>query len=468
MKSVAIIGGGITGLVAAWDLKRRGFPVDLYEAGQRVGGVIRTIRQDGWLAECGPNTVMETAPEIRELIDGLGLANARVYSSPTAEKRFIIRSGNAMEMPASPLGFFQSPFFSWKAKLHLLREPFVFRSPADQAESLAEFVKRRLGQEFLDYAINPFVAGVYAGDPARLSVKEAFPKLQALEQRYGSLILGQILGARERKKRGTVSKQNAPKFSFPNGLEEMITALESSLAGSIQFQHTLKVIEQTNGSWTLTFSTPAGVCEREHSAVLLAAPAFRLADMLLIGHNTPSLEFLSHVHYAPVSTLALGFRHDQIKHPLNGFGFLVPEVEHLHTLGAIFSSSLFPGRAPDNHVLLTCYLGGLRSPTLPFRDEHAQVGLALDDLKKILGISGKPVFTKLTVHPRAIPQYELGYGRLLAKVEAIERQCPGLIFAGNWRNGISLSDSILNGFASSAKLSQFNPQTVPNEMAAAA
>ena len=468
MKSVAIVGGGITGLVAAFYLKRRGLDVHLYESAPRVGGVIRTIRKDGFLAESGPNTIMETAPEITQLIRDLNLADSRIYSSPNAEKRFIVRGGRAMEMPASPAGFFTSKFFSWRAKLGLLREPFVFRGPAHREETLAEFVKRRLGQEFLDYAINPFVAGVYAGDPARLSVKEAFPKLHAIEQRYGSLILGQILGARERKKRGAVSKQNAPKFSFPLGLEQLIETLARELDGSIHLRHSLKVVERTSQGWNLTLCTPSGVREEEHDAVLLCAPAFKLSEVLLIAPKAPSLDFLSQVHYAPVSTLALGFHRDQLRHPLDGFGFLVPEVEHLHTLGAIFSSSLFPDRAPKDHVLLTCYLGGLRAPKLPSSNQAVQVGFALHDLAKILGVSGHPVFTNLAVHQKAIPQYELGFGRIRDKISRLEAQCPGLHFAGNWRNGISLSDSISAGVAAAQTIAEDKNANPKHEFAEAA
>src|SRR5438067_4403549 len=214
MKSVAIIGGGITGLTAAFRLRQQNVPVTLYEAGQRVGGVIQTLRQDGYLAEFGPNSILETSPKIASLIRDLGLESRRLYSDPGADNRYLVRGGKPVLLPGSPVAFLGTKLFSTGAKLRLLKEPFIRRAPETPEESLAQFVVRRLGQEFLDYAINPFVAGVYAGDPARLSIKHAFPKLHALEQRYGSLILGQFLGASERKKRGEASKQNAKKISF--------------------------------------------------------------------------------------------------------------------------------------------------------------------------------------------------------------------------------------------------------------
>ncbi len=200
MKSVAIIGGGITGLTAAFNLQQRGIPVTLYEGGGHVGGVIRTVQENGYLAECGPNTILETSPLIGELIRDTGLESRQLYSDPAADKRYLVRDKQLVNLPSSPLAFFATRLFSWRAKAGLLIEPFRRRAAADLEESLAEFVLRRLGREFLDYAINPFVAGVYAGDPERLSVKHAFAKLHALEQRYGSLIKGQIFGARERKR----------------------------------------------------------------------------------------------------------------------------------------------------------------------------------------------------------------------------------------------------------------------------
>ena len=199
MKSVAVIGAGITGLTAAFYLKRQGVPVTIYEASGRVGGVIQSLRQNGWLAEFGPNTILETSPKIAQLVRDAGLQPRRLDPDPKAEARYVVRYRRPIEMPGSPAGFFTTGLFTWKAKLAVLREPFVPRRRDGAEESIAEFVKRRLNQEFLDHAIDALVAGVYAGDPYKLSVQQAFPKLAQLEARYGSLIKGQIFGARERQ-----------------------------------------------------------------------------------------------------------------------------------------------------------------------------------------------------------------------------------------------------------------------------
>jgi oxygen-dependent protoporphyrinogen oxidase len=249
MKSVAIIGGGITGLTAAFRLNQKNIPVALYEAGSRVGGVIQTLRQDGYLAEFGPNSILETSPKITSLIADLGLEGRRLYSDPRANNRYIVRGGKPVLLPDSPLRFVSSRLFSAGAKLRLLREPFVRRAPEAGEENLAEFVRRRIGPEFLDYAINPLVGGVYAGDPARLSVKHAFPKLHALEQKYGSLLLGQFLGTRERKRRAEVSKQNAKTVSFDEGLQVLVDALHRRVGDAVHLNSPVIGVEQTPDGW---------------------------------------------------------------------------------------------------------------------------------------------------------------------------------------------------------------------------
>ena len=205
-KSVAIIGGGITGLTAAFYLKRAGVPVTLYESAGRVGGVIQSLRRDGWLAEFGPNTLLETSPKIGQLVRDAGLQARRLDPDPAASARYVVRYQRPIEMPATQLGFLTTKLFTLRAKLALIREPFRPARRDGVEESIAQFVERRLCREFLEQAIDALVAGIYAGDPYKLSVQQAFPKLAALEEKYGSMIKGQFFGARERKRTGEISK----------------------------------------------------------------------------------------------------------------------------------------------------------------------------------------------------------------------------------------------------------------------
>lgn len=453
--SVAIIGGGITGLAAAFRLHRAGVPVALYEASNRVGGVIQTTCRDGFLAECGPNTILDTSPVVQELIRDLQLDAQRLYSDPAATNRYVLRNGIPTPVPDSAAGMFTSRLFSMSAKLHLLAEPFVRRAAPDAEESVSAFVLRRLGREFLDYAINPMIGGIYAGDPGRLSVTHAFPKLHATEQRYGSLILGQILGARERRKNKEVSKQSAPKFSFRDGLQTLINALHHELQDAVQLRSTVKALRQTSNGWQVTVLHDGGEADVEHSAVLLAAPAFKLAEIPVRGTSDLSLAPLGEIVYAPTASLVLGFRRKDVAHPLDGFGVLVPEVERRNILGAIFSSSLFPNRAPAGHVVVSCYLGGMRAPELATRDTASAVAVALGDLRSMLGVRNEPVFVQHTVFPKAIPQYEVGFGRFRKWMNEIEEKTPGLFLAGHFRDGISLSDSIDSGVRAGERMGAF-------------
>lgn len=445
MRPVAIIGGGITGLTTAFRLQERGVPVTLYEAKDRVGGVIQSTLQDGYLAEFGPNSILETSPTITQLVRDLGLEQRRLESNPQSNNRFIVKNGKPVLVPGSPVKFFTSPLFSARAKGRLLLEPFLRPAPAEAEESLAEFVLRRLGREFLDYAIDPFVAGVYAGDPSRLSVRQAFPKLHALEQKYGSLIKGQILGAKERKRRGEVSKQRAPKFSFDHGLQVLTDALHARLEPAVRLGTDVARLELSGRTWILTTKAKGNEHREEHSAVLLTAPSYRLAEIPLAGASGPDLSGLAAIEYPPVASLVLGFRRQDVAHPLDGFGMLIPKVEGFQILGTIFSSSLFPGRAPADHVTLTSYIGGMRAPELALRQPDALVELTLHDLRAILGVHGKPTFRHCRLFRRAIPQYEVGYGRFKNLMDQIESTKPGLFLAGHFRDGIALGDCIVAG-----------------------
>jgi len=461
MKSVAIIGAGITGLTAAFCLKRKGILVTVYEASGRVGGVIQSIRKDGFLAECGPNTILETSPKIAQLVHDAGLESRRLYSDPKAEARYVVRYGRPIEMPGSPLGFFMTKLFTAKAKLAVLREPFVPARRDGKEESVAEFVKRRLNQEFLDHAIDALVAGVYAGDPYKLSLQQAFPRLAKLETRYGSLIKGQIFGAGERKRRGEIAKDRAPKFSFDEGLQVLPDTIHQQLGNAVKPNTSVTKLTQTESGWRV--STASG--EAEHSAAIYCGTAYKLAELpveFLRGTDFqtvsnffkdngnrrdayPAFSAFSEIHYPPVASVVLGFRREDVAHPCQGFGMLIPKVEGFKILGTIFSSALFPNRAPTGHLTLTSYLGGERQPEFALLPVGKLVELTCEDLRVLLGVRSQPTFAHCVVYPKAIPQYNLGYGRYRELMTEIENQAPGLFFAGHYRDGVSLGDSILSG-----------------------
>jgi oxygen-dependent protoporphyrinogen oxidase len=481
MKPVAIIGAGITGLTAAFYLKRKGIPVTVYEASGRVGGVIQSLRQDSWLAEFGPNTLLETSPKIGQLVRDAGLQPRRLDPDPKAEARYVVRYQRPIEMPGSPLGFFTTKLFTAGAKLAVLREPFVPRRHDGVEESIAQFVVRRLNQEFLDQAIDALVAGIYAGDPHQLSLTHAFPKLKALEDNYGSLIKGQIFGAGARKRSGEIAKDRAPKFSFDEGLQVLPDTLAALLGDAVKLNSTVTKLTQTADGWTLTFSegrvTRAPLIageirdsqssplrnetQAEHSAVIYCGTAHKLAELEIRRTGVapvsnipkengdrrdacPTAPF-SEIRYPPVASVVLGFRREDVAHPCEGFGMLIPKIEGFKILGTIFSSALFPNRAPAGHLTLTSYIGGQRYPEFALLPTEKLVALTCEDLRVLLGVTGKPVFQHCVLYPKAIPQYNVGYGRYRELMNEIENQAAGLFFAGHYRDGVSLGDSILSG-----------------------
>lgn len=445
MKSVAIIGAGITGLTAAFYLKRKGVPVTLYEAGDRVGGAIQSIRENGYLAEFGPNTILETSPKVTQLVIDAGLASQRLDPDSRAAARYVVRYQRPIAMPGSPLGFFTTKLFTARAKLAVLREPFVPPRRDGKEESVAEFVLRRLGKEFLDHAIDALVAGVYAGDPYKLSVPQAFPKLGQLEARYGSLIKGQIFGARERKRRGEIAKDRAPKFSFDAGLQVLPDTLRERLGEAVCLNTTVTRLTQTADGWTLDLRAGGQAARAEHSAVVYAGTAFKLAELEVQSALPLRLNTFAEIRYPPVASVVLGFRREDVTHPCEGFGMLIPKVEGFKILGTIFSSSLFPNRAPAGHLTLTSYVGGERNPDLALLPPEKLFAITREDLRVLLGVRGKPTFQHSVFYPRAIPQYNVGYGRFRELMTDIEQKAPGLFFAGHYRDGISLSDTIVSG-----------------------
>src|SRR5450631_2899215 len=436
MKSVAIIGAGITGLTAAFYLKRAGFAVTVFESGGRAGGIIQSIRKDGFLAEFGPNTILETSPKIAQLVRDAGLEPRQLATDPKAGARYVVRYGRPIEMPGSPLGFFTTTLFTAKAKLAVLREPFITPRRDGVEESIGQFVVRRFNQEFLDHAIDALVAGIYAGDPHKLSLPHAFPKLKALEDNYGSMIKGQIFGARDRKKRGEVAKDRAAKFSFDEGLQVLPDTLAAQLGDSLKLNTSVMKLTQMSDGWRV--ATAHG--EAEHNAVIYCGTAHRLAELAIIDGRAAlprSLEIeaaqqrrpteaFSEIQHPPVSAVVLGFRREDVTHLCNGFGMLIPKIEGFKILGTIFSSALFPNRAPAGHVTLTSYIGGERYPELASLPPEKLVELVCEDLRVLLGVKGQPVFQHCALYTKAIPQYNVGYGRFKDMLNEIEAKTPNL------------------------------------------
>lgn len=450
--SVAVIGAGISGLSAAYALQKDGFSVTVFEKKQEAGGVMRTERPGGWLLELGPNTLQVKSDRLRILFDDLQLTDSIQEANPIAKKRFIVKNGRPVPIPLSLQQAITSKLFSMKAKLRLLKEPFI--SAGESAdESIASFIRRRLGSEPLDYAVNPFVSGVYAGDPEELSMKHTFSSLFEMEQQHGSLIKGVFA-------RRNSSKSNPSLISFADGLQTLPRTIASTLGKNLHLKHSVNSIKRKNNSWKLSGERQLDQnFEFSFDAVVLTTPPYKWPTLLDISSIRQELQMLQQIPYVPLHVLHLGFDRNQIDHPLDGFGLLVPKVEKRNILGTLFSSTLFPGRAPSGRVLLSCFLGGARQPELAGANTENLIKLAMDDLSCLLDIKGDPVFHKHTFWKRAIPQYVTGYVNYLSAMQNLEEKAPGLFLLGNFRGGVSVPDRLKEGLEIPAKITMFLQQS---------
>ena len=452
---VVVIGAGLSGLTCSFLLHRMGFDVLLLEKSNRFGGAIRSIRKNGFLIEAGPNSTLETTPLLTQLIRDVGIEEKKLYANDASKKRFILRDGVLHALPMSPTSFLTTALFSTGAKLRLLREPFIPSASPKVAESVADFVRRRLGSEFLDYAINPFVAGVYAGDPDNLELRSAFPKLHELEQKYGSLIWGQIKGARERKQRNEESKQSARMFSFIDGMQTLTDALAACLPRAVHGVDVSEIALPRSDDTAHRFSISTyRDGERYHytsRTLVIATPAKTAAS--LSRSFAPDLDrVLGEIPYPPVAEVITAFRPVPTMHALDGFGFLIPSMEKRRILGTIFSSTLFRERAPDGMCLLTTFLGGMRQPEEAMHDEENIVRNTLRELHDLLGTPVTPEFSHVTTWPNAIPQYVRGHLDRMFRVESLENQLRGLFYCANYRDGISVGDCVKSANAVASRI----------------
>ncbi len=443
MASVAVLGGGIAGLTAAYQLDHQGVDVTVLEASNRTGGKIRSERMDGYLIEHGPNTIQSSTPLMEGLMERLGLMADVVEADPAAATRYVVRDGAPHPLPMSPSDFLTTPLLSTSAKLRLLAEPLVWSSGPEHDESIAHFARRRLGREVLDYGLNPFVGGIFAGDPERLSVRHAFERLYSLEAEHGSLFKGLISGLFDRRTHADKHPSTRRMFSFRDGLQQLPDALTAHLGAAVERLTAVTGLHPKADRWIITthHTEDNATTERSFDAVVCTLPLHRLAQIDF--ETVVSLKPLKKVQYPPVSVVAMGFERDAVAHPLDGFGLLVPEVETAYRiLGTIFTSSLFPDRAPDGQVLLSTFIGGARNPDLGGAARDTLVPLIREDLADLLGVRGTPALVRHVSWSHAIPQYTVGYAHVKATLDTLERRHPQLAMAGNYREGVSVGNTM--------------------------
>jgi protoporphyrinogen/coproporphyrinogen III oxidase len=464
MAAIAVIGGGVTGLTAAYRLKQQGNRVVVYEATDRVGGVVRTESRGGYLAELGPNSMASPQAPVAGLLRDLGLEASVLTASSAARNRYIVRRGKLVRLPLTPAELLTSRLLSNAAKLAVFGEPLIERNESPVDESVAAFIRRRFNQEVLDYIVNPFVAGTCAGDPEQLSVRHAMPQLHQLERTHGSVMKAFLKASKAERASDTGAPAGGRLISFRGGLQEISDALQRELQAEIRLRAPVTQLRGSLKGWTVgaAYHTP-----EVYDAVVYAAPAHSLADIDLDLTGGERLATLSSIDHPPVAVLALGFGQEQVSHALDGFGFLVPEVERRRILGVIFSSTVFPERAPSGFVMLTAFAGGARNPDFVEADPQTITARVLDELRGLLGTRGEPSFKAIQIWPKAIPQYVLGYGRFKDIAEQVEQNNAGLVLAGTYRDGVSLNDALTSGVRAADRLTRLLAEPVGGGIAGA-
>lgn len=448
---VVIVGGGISGLAIAHALVERqlaagiaAIEVCLLEAGAEPGGKIRSERSAGYLCEWGPNGFLNKEPATLSLCRRLGLTAQLQPAEDAFGRRYIYRRGRLVAVRANPLGFIASPLLPPAGKLRLFCEPFVPRRRAlrhEGDESVASFARRRIGSWGAEILIDAMQSGIYAGDPTRLSVKSCFPRVVEVEQQYGSLVRGMV--SLKRSSKGGATPGAGPSghlTSFNDGLQSLTNALAARLGSRVRCNTTLRAIQRRNQRYQLELD---GGEPLQADAVVLACPAYAAAPLLapLDGHLS---RLIDGIEYAPLGVLCLGWRREQVKHPLDGFGFLAPRREGLRSLGALFSSSIFRGRAPFGRVLMRVMLGGARDPQVLELDDDHLVLLALSELEPVLGLNGMPEHVRVFRHTRAIPQYNVGHEARIQRIAQRLADLPHLHLGGNAYHGVSINDCVRN------------------------
>lgn len=443
-KDVVIIGAGITGLTAGFYLKQRGYNVLLLEHTDRVGGQIRSFQKDGFTYESGPNTGVISYPEVAELFTALAPDCMLATAREEAKRRYIWKGDHFRELPAGLFSALATPLFSFTDKFRILGEPFRAKG-TNPDESVAELAVRRLGKSYLDYAVDPFLSGVYAGDPTKLITRYALPKLYNLEQEYGGFIRGSIAKARQPK---TTRDRLATKqvFSAVGGMESLPKALAKQIGAENIILSTSEVrINPESKEWLISFSTDKGPASIQAQKVITTAGGYSLPELLPFIPKGEMAK-INNLRYAPIVQIAVGIR-DTGKLKFNAFGGLVPTREKKDVLGILFPSACFTDRAPESGALFSFFIGGVQHPELTQLTDEELETLVIRNLRDMLKFPNgtKPDMLHIFRHPRAIPQYEINSGERFRTIEAIQQQYPGLYLSGNIKGGIGMADRIRQG-----------------------
>jgi oxygen-dependent protoporphyrinogen oxidase len=434
---ILIVGAGISGLACAYHLVKSGIDAQIVEAGPRPGGVLRSERRDGFLLELGPQSFSGT-PQLRELCRDLGIENELV-EAPHSAPRFLLIHGQLKPAPLSPPAFFATSLFSARTKFSIVSDLFGRTHPPAGDESVAAFTRRKFSAELLDKLVGPLVSGIYAGDPEKLSLRAAFPRLHEAERATGSVLRGMMRA----RKSEPVRKQRPALQSFRDGNETLIKALAANLGPALRCGVEVRAIQQgvhgippsgkpqSSEAFLVSCKTTSGSESVIADRLVLATPSYVAASLLQPELAASLLE----IEYAPLAVVSLGYNKRDVGHSLEGFGFLIPRSEGRRTLGTVWNSSLFPGRAPEGSVLLTSFVGGATDPQAAALSAEEISALVHREILPILSIRNQPTFSNVEIYQRALPQYNHGHTARIAALESESSSLLNLRLVGNYLRG---------------------------------
>lgn len=439
---VVIIGAGLSGLTMGYYLKKSGINVVIIDKSAKTGGVIQTIREKGFVYETGPNTGVVSNPEMAELFEDLAGKCELETANPAAKRRLIWKNNQWNALPSGLWSAINTPLFTWGDKFRILGEPWRAKG-TNPNETLSELVKRRLGNSFLDYAIDPFISGIYAGNPAELVPKYALPKLWNLEQEYGSFIRGSIKKAKlpktDRDKKATKEV-----FSAKGGLGNLVRALTEAIGDEHFLLSSETMVKFSGNGFQLQVTTPEQLLNLKPKYLVTTCGGYALSDLLPFLNDEEIAPFNS-LKYAAVTQVLLGFEKWKGIN-LNAFGGLVPGKENKNILGALFTSSFFEGRAPQGGALLSVFMGGTKRPDIAHMDNDEIEALVRKDMPRMMSCrSFNPDLMRIHRYPKAIPQYTETSAQRFEMIEKLQQKYPGLILAGNIRDGIGMADRVKQG-----------------------
>jgi protoporphyrinogen/coproporphyrinogen III oxidase len=466
-RRIVVIGGGIAGMAAAHRVvelsneRNLGVEVTLLEASHRLGGSIMTERIGDFLVEAGPDSFITEKPWALRLCERLGLTSRLVSTQAAHQKIYIVHRGKLQLLPEgffllAPTRFWpivQTPLFSWPGKLRMACELFLPRGPIHEDESLGSFVRRRFGNELLERVAQPLVGGIYASDPDQLSLNATMPRFKEMERTSRSVSWGMWSAQRRRARSAPVG--SGARWSLfvtlAGGMQELIETLGRRFPeGSIRLSAPVtRVLRDDNtGVWRIAVANQEPL---EAAAVVLAAPAFRSAEMLR-GLANDIADELERIPYASTATVSLAYRRENFPRPLDSFGFVVPAIERRKIMACTFSSIKYPGRAPAGGVLLRAFVGGSLQPELYQDDDATMESNVREELASLLGVTAQPVFARVWRHPRSMPQYHVGHGARVKRIEAALSQSPGAALAGSAYGGVGISDCVRTGEEAAEKV----------------